>query len=417
MIKAKSGFFYGWVILGVCFLIMFVGAGCVYYAFGIFLKPMIADLGCTRGDASVALSITMLMIGLPAPLVAVVINRLGTRKVMAAGMVVVSSGIALMSTISQLWHLWLFFGFIVGIGMAFGNFMSATTMINHWFVRRKGMAIGVIMAGVGIGVFTLSPIIAHLIDTVGWRTTWLILAAITFVLGVIPTALLARSQPEDVGQLPDGDAVAVESSEENPGAAGNNHLRWGTRAVFKTPTIWLIAVFSTSNAFAINMINAHQVAHLTDIGFSPVTAASILGLLAGASIFGRLLSGVLADRMTPRYLVAIGLFLQVIGLTVFVNAGTMVGIYTYIVLFGMSYGGEFVLGPIIVAKYYGRNAYVTLFALVTVFTTVFGAIAPVLAGYMYDSFLSYTIPFSTCIVFSGVGAVCALFARPPEPKP
>jgi len=419
MSLGKTGFFYGWVVVATGFLVTFVLGGAVYYPFGIFLKPMIADLGCSRGEAAIALSALMVVAGLLAPAVAAVMRKVSIRVLMGAGMTVVAVGLALLSTITQVWQLWVLLGGVVAAGIAFGTVVPATTMVNFWFVRRKSLAIGIVMAGVGVGTLVLAPVVARLIESLGWRDAWLVLAGLTFFLGAVPSLVFARSRPEDLGQLPDGCSGGAPAQEE-PGRAGVERREptgWGVRAALRTPALWLIAVFSAANLFAINMLTAHQVAHITDIGISPVAAAGALGLLVGVSTVGRLLGGVLGDRMKPSYLVAAACLMELLGLLLLMNSRGMGLVYGYVVLFGLSYGMILVLSPVMIAQYYGAKAYASLFATVNVGATLVAAVSPIMGGFVYDAVHSYAVPFAVCAGFSGVAAVCALLARPPGNAP
>lgn len=410
-------FFYGWVIVGVGFLVNFAIGGCVFYSFGIFLKPMIADLDCMRGEANIAFSIMMTMQFMIGPVVAVALSKFGTRRVLLAGTVMMVIGLLLLSRVTQLWHLWLVFGVVIGIGMAFGTFLPTVTMVNFWFVRRRSLAMGIVVSGVGVGTLILAPVIAYLIDSVGWRTSWLVLSGVMLAFAVIPPLIFARNRPEDVGQLPDGVAT-IESTKQDIAPLRKRvyvtPVEWEPRAALKTPALWLLAVSGGANMFALNMLSAHQVAHLTDMGIPSLVAAGALGILVGVSTLGRLTGGVLGDRIEPRYLIAMACLMQVIALIIFTNAQTMMWVYMYVLLFGLACGAILVLQPVIMAAYYGAKAFARLQAIVMFIFAPILASSPILGGYVYDAVHSYTIPFSVCAGFCAVGVICAFLARPPK---
>jgi len=282
---------------------MFAYAGCVFYAFGIFLKPIVADIACTRGEVSIAPVITMIMSGVFAPLVAVAISKFGARKLILSGMTLLAIDMILLSTVTQLWQLWLFSG-IVGVTIAFGTFLPITITINFWFVKRRAFAMGVAMSTVGIGFFTLATIIAHLIDIIGWRSTWLVLAGIVLVLAVIPSLIFFRNKPADIGELPDGISHSVSKEQIITPLVKKIYItpvEWEVRAVLKTRTLWLIAIVTFTNLFTLNMLNVHLASYLNDIGLSSIVAARVLGLLIGISMLSRLVGGALGDIIEPRY--------------------------------------------------------------------------------------------------------------------
>jgi len=416
MATTEKRFFYGWVIVGMGFLVNFAMGG-IYYSFGIFLKPMVTDLGWMRGEAIIAFSMMMITGGVLGPAVAVALSRFGARKIMPAGMILATIGVFLSSMVSQIWHLWLAFGVVVGVGMAFGTFLPLYTMINFWFVRRRALAMGIVASGVGVGTFVLAPVVAHLIDSLGWRAGWMVLAGIVLVIGAAPPLILARDKPEDIGQLPDG-STSTASTEQTVSPLVKEvyitPVEWEPRAALRTPALWLLTVSGCANMFALNMSSAHQVAHLTDMGISSVVAARALGLLVGVSTLGRLIGGVLGDRIEPRFLIAIACLMQVIGLIIFTRAQTMGLVYAYVVLFGLAYGAMLVLQPVILAAYYGAKVFARLQAIVWFIATPVLASSPILGGYVYDAVHSYTIPFSVCAGFCALGVACALLARPPK---
>jgi len=416
MTAKSSKFFYGWVIVALGFLVMAAMGSCVFYSFGIFLKPMIADIGASRGAATIAYSIMMAIQGLLAPMVASLIGRFGTRKLMFVGLTLAAIGLALMSTATQTWQLFLFFGVLVGTGVALGHFLPLSTMATFWFTRKRALVIGIIMAGAGAGTFVMAPTIAYLITSIGWRSTWLVLAGIVLIVAVIPSAIFARTRPEDVGLLPDGrqssplEHIPV-NIDRKPSSLVDD---WDIKSALKTPAIWLITVLNSANVFSMMMMNNHQVAHLTDMGFSPVIAASTLGILGGISAIGRLSSGALGQRVTLRYLIAVAFLLEAIGLVIFMNAQTTAAIYAYVVLFGLAAGAIVVLHIAMIGDYYGAKGYAFLASTVMVITTIVGAGSPVFGGYVYDAVQSYSIPFYTCAGASVIGGICALLAKPPK---
>lgn len=416
MAAKRNKIFYGWVIVALGFMVMVSAGSCVFYSFGIFLKPMIADIGASRGAATIAYSIMMAIQGLLAPVVASLIGKFGTRKLMTAGLTLAVVGLALMSTATQTWHLFLFFGVLTGTGVALGHFLPLSTMATFWFTQKRALVIGIIMAGAGAGTFVMAPTIAYLIEHIGWRSTWLVLAGIVFTLAVIPSAIFARTRPEDVGLLPDGrqssplEHIPV-NIDRKPSSLVDD---WDIKSALKTPAIWMITIFNSANVFSMMMMNNHQVAHLTDMGFSPVIAASTLGILGGISAIGRLSSGALGQRVTLRYLIAIAFLMEAIGLVIFMNAQTTAAIYAYVILFGLAAGSIVVLHIAMIGDYYGAKGYAFLASTVMVITTIVGAGSPVFGGYVYDAVQSYSIPFYTCAGASVIGGICALLAKPPK---
>ncbi len=409
-------FFYGWVIVAVGFLALAIEGGCIFYSFGIFLKPMIGELGVGRAGGTAAFTVFQLVVGMSSLLVAVIIGKFGCRLPMAIGFTIAAIGMALLSRITAIWQLWLLYGVVVGGGVAFGHLLALTTLINFWFVKRKSLAIGIVVAGMGAGPLVFSRLVASLVETIGWRSSWQVLAGVVFLFAAVPALIFIRNRPEDVGQVADGARGEVQAKDKTPlhkKKASISSVKWNVRSGLKTRALWLIVIFACANQFTLNMMNTHQVAHLTDIGIAPVIAAGSLGLMVGMSGAGRLMGGALGDRIKPRYLVAVALIVEIIALLVFINADSMAMVYLYVVMLGFPYGMILVLHMVMIGNYYGAKAYAKMASVVMFVTTPIYAVGPLLGGYMYDKFSSYMLPFSICAGFLAIGFICALLVRPP----
>lgn len=416
VLKGRN-FFYGWVIVAVGFLVLAIEGGCIFYSFGIFLKPMIEELGVGRAGGTAAFTVFQLVVGMSSLLVAVIISKVGCRLPMAIGFTIAAIGMALLSRITEVWQLWLLYGVMVGGGVAFGHLLALTTLINFWFVKRKSLAIGIVVAGMGVGPLVFSRFIASMVETIGWRSSWQVLAGVVFLFAAVPALLFIRNRPEDIGQVADGVSDGIQTEDKislHKKKAYTTSAKWDVRSGLKTRTLWLIVIFACANQFTLNMMNTHQVAHLTDIGIAPVIAAGSLGLMVGISGAGRLMGGVLGDRIEPRHLVAAALIVEIIALLVFITADSMAMVYVYVVMLGFPYGMVLVLHMVMIGNYFGAKAYAKLASVVMFVTTPIYAIGPLLGGYMYDSFSSYVLPFSICVGFLAIGFICALLVRPPS---
>ncbi len=414
----KRGFFYGWVVLGTSFLVMAVIVGGVYYAFGIFLKPMITEFGWSRGMASIGYSIMSLVAGLGAPLYGAAIVRFGVKKVMLLGNTVLLIAILLLGVITQPWHLYLVWGVLCGVGIGSGAWLPAITLVNNWFIKKRALAIGIAHSGAGAGAIILAPTIGHLITVIGWRYAWFALAGIIFVFVLPPVLILARNRPEDIGQLPDGATESqIETEEAHPTVKRvyTTPIDWETRKAVRTSTLWLIAIIGGSNAFSLSMLATHQVAHLQDIGLSPLVATGALGLMVGASSVGRLVSGALGDRIEPRHIAVFACAMRAVGLLIFIQARELAWVYAYVVIYGVAMGALFVCIPALLGAYFGRKNFAAIHGMISAPTSLLGAAAPVFAGFAFDTFGSYLIPFSVATFLCVTAAICAFFAKPPKP--
>jgi len=248
---------------------------------------------------------------------------------------------------------------------------------------------------------------------------WLSLAIIQLACAVLMGGLiLVRNKPEDMGQLPDGILNAhdneIEETTGNSSRVFQSSMDWQTRQAIRKPTTWLIATLCAANLLAIGTVTAHQVAYLKDIGFSPIVAAIALGLIPGMSILGRLGFGFLGVRFEVRHLAIASFIIQVTALIILLTSKTLLLIYIYATLFGISYGALIVALPSFIGAYYGRTHYAQILGLIFPLAIVGEAAGPIIAGVINDAMGTYIPAFAIITGFSTVGLLCAILAYPPK---
>ena len=410
----RPRFFYGWVIVATGFAIYATFGGGLFYSYGVFFPVMLDDLGFSRGPGSTAVSILILTQAISAPIVGLIITRVGVKKVMIFGSLLMITTMLLMSRVTTIWHIYLVYGILASISILTAGFISILTLVNNWFSRRRSLAISICMAGVSMGTMVLAPLIRYLIEEIGWRQTWWVLAGIACVTALVPAIFLVKARPQDIGQNIDGDITGDKVSSESPSYVYKTPVDWELKSALKTPAFWLIGLIGSANMFTLSMLSTHQVAHLEDIGFTPVVAASAVGFLVGISIVGRLAGGVIGDRFEPRYVAAVACAFQVIALLMFMYARTLPLLYSYVVILGVAYGSLLTLFPAILSNYYGRTNFSAIFGIATGMTTLLGATGPAIAGFAFDASGSYTIPLVTATVLVAAAGILALIARPPK---
>ena len=203
-------FFYGWVIVAVTFVTMAIGVN-ARTAFSLFFPPIIDEFGWERGVTAGAFSFGFLVSGAVSPLIGRLMDRAGPRAVMELGVALMAGGMLLAPLTSQPWHLYLTIGVMVGAGSVCLGYSGQSLFLPNWFNRRRGLAIGLAFAGVGIGSMTLLPWVQHMIEQTGWRTACTAMGILILVV-LAPINLLLHKRPEDIGLQPDGDAAPSASS-------------------------------------------------------------------------------------------------------------------------------------------------------------------------------------------------------------
>ena len=409
--------FYGWIALTGVALIAFAVGGVFTYSYGVFLPVMISEFGWSRAITSVGLTIGMLAFGLPGPLTGALINRFGARINMVLGSLLCALGLAGMSLVQEVWHVYLFYG-LTGLGAGVGGFLTCTTVANNWFVRKRSLAMGIFSAAAGLGGFAFPGLEAVLISSIGWRMAWVVLAGTIFVVGsLIGGLILVRNKPEDMGQVPDG--IAFEPFEEpvkesSLSAVGENPDDWRTWQALRTSAFWLIAAFGAANYFVLGTMIGHQVAYIQDLGFSPLVAALTMSMVPGIGIIGRLGFGGLALRFNMKKVVIFSFIMQLVSLFILMATSNLALIYVYAALFGISNGAIMTALPTFIGAYYGRASFAQIQGIVYAVGMAALAVGPLIAGALYDASGTYAWVFVIIIAGSILGLICTVMTRQPK---
>lgn len=410
--------FYGWTALIGAMLVYFSFCGCIYYSYGVFLPVMCADLSWSRATLSSPLTVYLLIGGFLGPIVGLSISRFGARKNIIIGNLIAGLGLTGMFLVKEVWQVYFFFSLVVAAAHSFGGFIPATTIATNWFIKRRSLAIGMVIASGGVAGLFFPIFISWLIAVVGWRLSWVVLGGIFILLASVFAGVLVRNKPEDIGQVPDGEfaEATVEGSERRSAVSRvyQTTVNWEAADALRTRSLWMILAFTAANQFTLNVLASHQVAYLRDIGFTPIIAAAGLSLLVGISTLGKLLGGALGTRFEGRHLATVFLTGLAVGIVVLMNVKTVPLIYLSSVISGISYGGMLVFQPAMLGAYYGRANYQQIIGWTTLVSTLVSALGPLLAGSIYDATGSYFLAFLVALALIGVGFVCALLAVPPK---
>ncbi len=401
--------FYGWTTLAGAMLAYGSICGNVTYAYGVFLPAMSTDFGVTRSILSGPYTLFLMIGGLLGPLAGWSVSRFGARQNIVMGNVLAAGGLFGLAWSTQIWQVYLFFGLLGGLALTFAEYLSATTVINSWFISKRSLALGFLFAAGGIGGFFLPPAISLLIGEMGWRWTWGMVAGLHLLLGVGLAGWLIRNSPEEEGQLPDGYPTATLKSANALQDESTSHNRkdWPLSEALRSKALWMLMALFSVLLFAHNMMAAHQVAYLQDLNYSPTVSATALGLMLGMSILGRMLSGVLGMKISSRYLAAFFLTCTGSGIVSLLYAGQVFFVYLYSVLTGVGVGGMIVLIPHATGAYFGRKHFSRIVGWTAPVVTLASAISPLFAGFLYDRTGGYTLPFA---IAAGLVFACAILA-------
>ncbi len=399
----KPKVFYGYVVVAAALLIVIIAHG-AQYTFGIFFKPILTEFGWARGATSGAFSLYLVLWGFLSIFVGKLNDSFGPRIIMIVCGFFLGLGYLLMSQISVIWQLYLFYGLIIAIGMS-GAWVPLISTIPRWFVKRRGMMTGIVTSGSGIGTILLSLVASRLIPDHGWRTSYIIMGSGVLVLLMLAAQFLRRD-PHQTGQLPYGvNEVEEESLNLPPGG-------FSFQEAVHTSQFWMVCAVFFLYGFNLYTIMVHIVPHAIELGISPIIAASIIAIIGGVNAAGRIIIGSAGDRIGNKRCLIISFILIAVALVWVIAAKEVWMFYLFAVVFGFGYGGLAALMSLVPAELFGLRSLGVIVGVTMFSFTVGGAIGPVLAGSIFDITGSYQLAFLISASVSIIGLILSLLLKP-----
>ncbi|KAF0122389.1 MAG: major facilitator superfamily protein [bacterium] len=414
--KREPRFFYGWLILGACFLTTTMVGG-LFYSFGIFFKPLLEEFGWSRALTSSVSMVHLWAFAFSSILLGRLIDRYGPKVVLAGSAVLIGLGYSLCSQVNSIFQLYLFY-IIAALGSG-ATWVLPTSTVQRWFIKRRGLTLAVVTTGIGLGALIFAPIINHLIFTYGWRKSYIILGILSWlVLTVVSTVMVL--DPEKKGLKPYGaeESAPNMAKQEKIGHDSTKYntmvstaIEWGFGEAIRTKTFWGLVVLYMFALFPIYMLATHIVPHAIDMGISEGVAAGALGLIGATSIAGRLMGGAIAERFGWTKGMALSCFLS--GASVIHNVWML---YVFVITYGLFYGARVPQLPGIVGFFFGSTSLASLIGLCHGLAIFGSAEAPIVAGFIYDKTGSYTVAFLIAGIASLIAGALALFLKPPKKR-
>jgi MFS family permease len=409
-------FFYGWVIVAVTFVTMAIGVN-ARTAFSLFFPPIISEFGWERGVTAGAFSFGFVVSGAISPLIGRLMDRSGPRAVMELGVGLMGGGLLLAPLTSQPWHLYLTIGVMVGAGSVCLGYSGQSLFLPNWFVRSRGLAMGLAFAGVGIGSMTLLPWVQHMIEQTGWRTACTAMG-LTVLIVLAPINLLLHKRPEDIGLRPDGEAAPSASSVKpvsNIVDAGWAATDWTLDRALATSRFWWVALGYFCGLYIWYAVQVHQTKFLLDIGFSPSVGVWALGTVSLLGIPGQVFLGHVSDRIGREWVWAISCFGFAIcfaALIALKHLPSLWLVYLMVLTQGaLGYGLTSIMGAVVLEIFQGKH-YGSIFGSIMLAALAGGAAGPWATGLLFDLTGNYGIAFAIGIAVSLLSAVAIWRASP-----
>ena len=392
-----------WVVVGAVWLTLAIASG-LYFSFPVFFVALLDEFGWSRGATAAAFSISSVVQGVLSPVVGMLVDRLGPRRIMLGGAAVLGVACVLASRIGSLWSLYVVIGVLAAIGLCAVSWVPSGTLIARWFAERRGSVLGIAFSGMGAGVLVMGPLAQSLITAYGWRAAYAMLGVGTLLV-LLPLIWFAVREAPAVIPARGTAQPAPPPARRDVGDALRSGAFW---ALFFAYLCTPLAVFS---------VVTHSVAFAVDHGFPRLFVAGIFGLTGLLSVVGRILFGMAADRIgraasaTISYACTALGTLCLLALEIWPHAAAL---YGYALLFGLGFGAR---GPIITAmasQIFPGRRFGVIYGILSVGNGIGGGVAPWFGGFVHDLTGSYRVAFLIAVGFCAVGSACFWLARPPD---
>ena len=395
--KPGGKLFYGWVVVVISLFIMTM-AYAIYFAWPVFYVPILNEFGWSRAVTALIFSAASTVYALSSPISGFLFDKLGPRRLFTIAAIVIAIGAAGCYQATEIWHFFISFGFFIAFGAISAGYIPNLALVSNWFEKKRATALGISQIGLRDS-FILVPLIQLLILAVGWRYSFLVLAAATAVI-MIPLSLFLRARPQDMGLLPDGEPVPAKKSEKEPSEEDDRIVDkkwvttdWTLPMALKRYQFWALFAILLAFGFTFTSLINHFVVFMTDIGFTALFAANLLLIYAITTMIGRLL-GFISDRAGREKACTLGAALMLLPLPILLitkDTSAPWMLYLFVVCFGVGngvYGVSLAAGA---ADLFQGKRFGTIYGAANTGYGLGAAFGTWLYGYIFDVTGTYTL--------------------------
>lgn len=392
-----------YVVAAACFMIQAVGIG-TFVTYGVFFNSLASEFEWSRATISGASSLAFILSGLFAMLVGRLNDIYGPRNLMRIASIFLGAGVMLMSQIKEIWQLYVFYGIIFGIGLS-GIDVIALTTTARWFSHSRGLMTGLVKVGTGAGQFLIPFLASILIAGYGWRQAYLIIGFAVLVILFCVAQVLKRDPSS-------GNFKDLSVTDLQPKSSNQQADNLSVKEAFNTFQLWIICGVNVLLVFCLLIIVVHIVPHARDVGLSAPQAAGVLSTIGAVSMLGRFTAGVVIDRKGSKPVMVVCFMILIASLLWLQVADSLWMLYLFASVYGLAHGAFFTAISPLIAEVFGIVSHGAIFGIVVFFGTAGGAIGPIVAGYLFDMSLSYSITFKMITLVSIIGLVLISFLKP-----
>ena len=384
-----------WLIAAVAFIVLGFSRG-IHTSFGVFNVALLDTFGWSRGATAGIFAVVLTMDALLSPVVGFLLDRFGVQKITVAGCLALVGGLFFSSRVTELWELYVCFGLVLAAGFTFTGMVPHVFLISEWFSSSRASAIGAVYAGTGLGIMLLAPLSEWLISSYGWARAFEAYAAVVLI-ALLPLVWFFYQQG------PHG------ARHRDPSGKGGGDKQWTAKLALKSLQFWMLFVARVGAASGTTVIVTHQVAHVVDVGYSRLLAATIFGFAGVTSSFGRVVFGFIADLLSKQAAYTLNILMTLIGvgaLMILRDPSQTWLLYVYVIFFGIGFGSRAVIFSALTADIFSGKGFGSILGYSTVAVGVGGALGSWLGGVFYDLTGSYLVSFALSALLLSISDIC-----------
>ena len=403
--------YYGWVVVGVV-LVSNLVAFSINVTFGLYITPLEAEFGWSRGAISLGYALGPILGAVAAPLWGTLLDRIGVRPMMVLAGLLGATCLILMGRIQALWQLYVVYGVLFSVLYTGVAQLMGSVSITRWFIRRRGRALGIVMMGASGGGFLFVPLQNLLIDAVGWRDAYTVYGLLCLLLIALPALLFMSNRPEEAGQQDNKELTPLPPTGRLGGGATDDD--WTLREAMRTRVFWsllagiMLATISVAGYFT------HVVPHLEHLGFSRTAASSAWSLFFFVSMFSKFVWGFISERLAVRWCLMICMVGECLGLLLLMHPTSNAQLVLYAVINGLGHGPYLQLIALVWGNYFGRGHIGAILGTVQPAIVLCGASGPLVGGLLFDHFGDYQV--FMWLLFAAAAGAWLIFLLSPPPQ-
>ena len=391
-----------WLIAAVAFIVLGFSRG-IHSSFGVFNVALLDTFGWSRGATAGIFAVVLTMDALLSPVVGFLLDRFGVQKITLAGCLALIGGLFFSGRVTELWQLYVCFGLVLATGFTFTGMVPHVFLISEWFSSNRASAIGVVYAGTGLGIMLLAPLSERLISTFGWTRAFDIYAAIVLIALLPAVWIFYQQGPQGARHRGRSERAADEK-------------QWTAKLALKSLQFWMLFIARVGAAAGTTVIVTHQVAHVVDVGYTRLLAATVFGFAGVTSSFGRVVFGLIADVLSRQAAYTLNILMTLIGvgaLMILRDPSQTWLLYVYVIFFGIGFGSRAVIFSALTADIFSGKGFGSILGYSTVAVGVGGALGSWLGGLFYDFTGSYLLSFALSALLLAVSDVSIWVASIP----